>query len=42
MPRTLGDIQVSDDGKLLVVATERANGSIVIYDLTNPLKPVRA
>src|SRR6185295_8837906 len=38
---TLGDIQVSDDGKLLVVATERANGSIVIYDLTNPLKPAR-
>ena len=38
---TLGDIQVSDDGKLLVVATERANGSIVIYDLANPLKPVR-
>src|SRR4029453_18808971 len=38
---TLGDIQVSDDGKLLVVATELANGSIVIYDLTNPLKPTR-
>ena len=38
---TLGDIQVSDDGKLLVVATERANGSIVLYDLTNPLKPTR-
>lgn len=38
---TLGDIQVSDDGKLLVVATERSNGSIVIYDLTNPLKPTR-
>ena len=38
---TLGDVVVSDDGKLLVVATERANGSIVIYDLTNPLKPVR-
>ena len=38
---TLGDIQVSDDGKLLVVATERSNGSIVIYDLTNPLKPAR-
>jgi hypothetical protein len=38
---TLGDVQVSDDGKLLLVATERANGSIVIYDLTNPLKPVR-
>ena len=38
---TLGDIQVSDDGALLIVATERANGSIVIYDLTNPLKPAR-
>ena len=38
---TLGDIQVSDDGKLLVVATERANGSIVLYSLTNPLKPTR-
>jgi hypothetical protein len=38
---TLGDIQVSDDGTLLVVATERANGSIVIYDLANPLKPAR-
>lgn len=38
---TLGDVQVSDDGRLLVVATERQNGSIVIYDLTNPLEPVR-
>lgn len=38
---TLGDIQVSDDGKLLVVATERSNGSIVIYDLANPIKPAR-
>jgi hypothetical protein len=38
---TLGDIQVSDDGKLLVVATERSNGSIAIYDLANPLKPAR-
>lgn len=38
---TLGDVQVSDDGKLLVVATERQNGSIVIYDLTNPLEPAR-
>ena len=38
---TLGDIQVSDDGRLLVVATERQNGSIVIYDLTDPLKPQR-
>jgi hypothetical protein len=38
---TLGDVQVSDDGQLLVVATERQNGSIVIYRLTNPLKPTR-
>jgi len=38
---TLGDIQVSDDGKLLVVATERQNGSIVIYGLTDPLEPTR-
>ncbi len=37
---TLGDVQVSDDGKLLVVATEpRPNGSIVIFDLANPAKP---
>ena len=38
---TLGDIQVSDDGRLLVVATERENGSIVLYGLTDPLKPTR-
>src|SRR5215207_6276412 len=38
---TLGDIQVSDDGKLLVVATERQNGSIVLYSLTDPFKPTR-
>ena len=38
---TLGDIQVSDDGKLLVVATERVNGSIVVYDLTDPAAPVQ-
>ena len=36
---TLGDIQVTGDGKLLVVATEFTPGSIVIYDLANPLKP---
>lgn len=38
---TLGDVQVSDDGTLLVVATERANGSIVVYDLTNPTSPTQ-
>ncbi len=37
---TLGDIAVSDDGSLLVVATERSNGSMVIYSLADPRKPV--
>ncbi|MEO5589229.1 MAG: hypothetical protein ABIS03_06565, partial [Gemmatimonadaceae bacterium] len=36
---TLGDIQVSDDGRYMVIAVEGA-GSIVIYDLANPRKPV--
>jgi WD40 repeat protein len=36
---TLGDVQASDDGKLLVVATEDSPGSIVIYDLADPRKP---
>jgi hypothetical protein len=36
---TLGDIQTSDDGTLLVVATEFAPGSIMIYDLADPVKP---
>ncbi len=34
-----GDIAVSDDGKLLVVATEYQPGSIAIYDLADPRKP---
>ncbi|HET7457448.1 MAG TPA: hypothetical protein VFJ74_07325 [Gemmatimonadaceae bacterium] len=36
---TLGDVQVSDDGKLLVVATEFSPGSIVVYDLSDPAHP---
>src|SRR3954468_9969942 len=36
---TLGDIQTSDDGQLLVVATERTGGSIMIYGLADPIKP---
>lgn len=36
----IGDVAVSDDGKLLVVATEYAPGSsITIYDLTDPRHP---
>ncbi|MEO7458393.1 MAG: hypothetical protein ABIY52_19190 [Gemmatimonadaceae bacterium] len=37
---TLGDVAVSDDGSLLVVATERSNGSLVTYSLADPRKPV--
>jgi hypothetical protein len=33
---TLGDVQISDDGGLLVVATEFAPGSIVIFDRSTP------
>ena len=36
---TTGDIQVTDDGTLLVVATERFGGSIVIYSLADPAHP---
>ncbi len=37
---TIGDVAVSDDGKLLVVPTELVPGSVLIYDLTNPAKPL--
>ncbi len=37
--RTLGDVQTSDDGQLLVVATEFSPGSIMIYGLANPTRP---
>jgi hypothetical protein len=36
---TLGDVAITDDGKYLVVATERANGSMVLYDLADPRHP---
>jgi hypothetical protein len=36
---TLGDVAVSDDGALLVVAMERVNGSLIVYDLADPRHP---
>jgi hypothetical protein len=37
---TLGDVQTSDDGTLLIVATEyNPNGSIMIYSLADPTHP---
>lgn len=36
---TLGDIQASDDGQLLIVATEFSPGSIMIYSLADPANP---
>ena len=37
--RYLGDIAVSDDGSLLIVATE-SSGSLAVYGLADPRKPV--
>jgi hypothetical protein len=34
-----GDVAISDDGSLLVVATERAPGHIIIFDLADPRAP---
>ncbi|MDQ3997521.1 MAG: hypothetical protein M3303_10980 [Gemmatimonadota bacterium] len=34
-----GDVAVSDDGSLLVVATEHSPGHIVVYSLANPRAP---
>lgn len=36
---TLGDIQATEDGQLLIVATERTGGSIMIYSLADAVKP---
>jgi hypothetical protein len=36
---TTGDVEVSDDGSLLAVATERAGGSLALYSLSDPAHP---
>lgn len=36
---TVGDVQISDDGTLLMVATEYAPGSVVLYSLADPRRP---
>lgn len=36
---TTGDVQVSDDGALLAVATERYGGSLALYSLADPAHP---
>lgn len=38
---TTGDLQVTDDGKHLVVATERTPGSIVVFSLADPRRPAQ-
>ena len=36
---TLGDVVISDDGTIMVVATERTGGGIVVYSLSDPRHP---
>lgn len=36
---TIGDVQVSDDGSLLMVPTEHEPGSIVVFSLADPRRP---
>lgn len=36
---TIGDVQVTADGRWLVVCTEQAPGTLVTYDLADPVKP---
>lgn len=38
---TIGDVQVSEDGRTLVVATEPGPLALLVYDLANPRKPTQ-
>jgi hypothetical protein len=35
----VGDVEVSDDGKVMVVGTEYAPGTMIVYDLADPRHP---
>lgn len=37
--QTVSDVQVSDDGQLLVLSGEQGDGGIFLYDLTDPAQP---
>jgi hypothetical protein len=37
---TVGDLTISDDGRLLMIATEYSPGAIILYDRTDPARPV--
>lgn len=37
--RTTGDVQVTDDGALLGIATEATGGSLALYSLADPARP---
>jgi hypothetical protein len=36
---TTGDVSVSDDGQIMIVASERAPGRIFVYDVSTPRQP---
>ncbi|MGQ0765795.1 MAG: LVIVD repeat-containing protein [Gemmatimonadota bacterium] len=38
---TVGDVQVTDDGQHLIVCTEPGPGSVVIYSLADPRRPLQ-
>jgi hypothetical protein len=37
--RTISDVEVSEDGRVLVVTTEGGTGGIAVFSLADPLKP---
>lgn len=39
---TLGDVAISDDGTLLVIATEGSNAGLAIYSIADPIRSGRS